>query len=135
VTGEGIKGGEGSVVERRERTQEKAVKLTRQQVQDNFVACDRCSFFLVGYKILHGEEGIGAAIDASDGRWLTFVWDPQTRLLLQESYGGRLDIKLDYYDSQCPACQRRFVYEEEEGAEGREEGGHSFRIEIKPRVP
>lgn len=126
---------EGSVVSRRERTQETTVKPDRQQVQDNFVACDRCSFFLAGYKILHGEESINAAVETSDGRWLTFAWDPQTRQLLQKSYGGRLDIELDYYDSQCPACQRRFVYEQGEGEEAPDGTAESFRIEIKPRVP
>lgn len=109
----------------------------KQQVQRNFAACDRCSFFLAGYKILHGQESVDAAVEGTDGRWLTLVWDPQTRMLLQKSYGGRLDLELDYYDSQCPVCQRRFVYGDHggEGEVAREGESITFRIEIKPRVP
>ncbi|MDT8305944.1 MAG: hypothetical protein RRC07_08420 [Anaerolineae bacterium] len=118
-----------------ESGQQAATKPKKQQVIANFVACDRCSFFLAGYKILFGDGQIEDAITASDGHWLLLHWDPQTRHLLQKSYGGRLDMEFDYYDSQCPACQRRFVYEDDE--KGEQLGGREqhFRIEIKPPVP
>lgn len=121
-----------------ERRHRAAAKPKKQQVIDNFVACDRCSFFVAGYQILYGEAQIEEAIAASDGRWLQLLWTAQTRQLLQKSYGGRLDIALVYYDSQCPACQRRFVFEgEEEAEEGEEHDGTTdfFRIEIKPPIP
>lgn len=120
-----------------EHAQQATGKPDTQQVIDNFVACDRCSFFLAGYKVLRGADEIEEAIADSDGRWLQLVWDAQTRQLLQKSYGGRLDMALEYYDSQCPACQRRYVYEGEdkEGEENRGGAMGRFRIEIKPPVP
>lgn len=126
------------MLDKPERSHQAAAKPKKQQVIDNFVACDRCSFFLAGYQILHGAAQVEEAIAASDGRWLQLQWNPQTRQLLQKSYGGRLDIALVYYDSQCPACQRRFVFEdEEEEGEGEQQEGmmEYFRIEIKPPVP
>lgn len=94
---------------------------------ENFLACDRCSFFLAGYRVLHGLEDIEQAVETSDGDWLMLSWDTRTRELLQKSYGGRLDIEFFYFDSQCPVCQRRYVY-----ASPLEEGGiEEFRVEIK----
>jgi hypothetical protein len=120
------------LTEKPQEPQQAATEDNSQQIADNFVACDRCSFFWAGYRILHGETGIEEAIRTSDGSWLEMVWDPPTRHLLQKSYGGRLDVELFYYDSQCPACQRRLVY-----GSGEEENDPPsfFRIQIKPREP
>jgi hypothetical protein len=103
-----------------------------QQVVDNFVACDRCSFFWAGYRILHGQPALEAAVAASDGSWLELVWDGPTRELLHKSYGGDLDVQLFYYSSHCPACQRRYVYGTGNEAD---EAPTTFLIEVKPRVP
>lgn len=102
-----------------------------QRTMESFYACDRCSFFLAGYRVLHGMDSVDQAAAASDGDWLELRWDRPTRLLLEKSYGGQLDIELFYYDGQCPRCQRRYVYD------GREEGGVAdrFRIEIRGRAP
>lgn len=94
----------------------------------NFVACDRCSFFLAGYRVIHGLDDLEAAASTQSDQWLSLSWDRETRHLLQKSYGGRLDVDLYYYDSHCPACQRRFIYQA--GDEESDEPG-SLRIEIK----
>lgn len=75
----------------------------------DFVACGRCSFFLAGYRVLHGADQLAEAAEASDDEWLALKWDHATRRLVQESYGSRLDIEFYYFDSRCPECQRRFV--------------------------
>jgi hypothetical protein len=103
-----------------------------QQVVDNFVACDRCSFFWAAYRILHGQPALEAAVAAIDGSWLELVWDGPTRHLLHKSYGGDLDVELFYYASHCPACQRRYIYGT--GTE-EDEAPTTFRIEVQPRVP
>lgn len=82
------------------------------ELMADFTACDRCSFFLAGYRALHGLEHLQAvgSQDKADG-WITLKWDSQTRHLVNKSYGCRLDIVASYYDGLCPHCQRRFVIE------------------------
>ena len=97
-----------------------------ERVLRNFVACDRCSFFLAGYRVIHGMDDLERAAREQSEQWLTLSWNGETRRLLQKSYGGRLDVDLYYYDSQCPVCRRRFTYKAAEEGEA-----ISFRIEIK----
>lgn len=101
-----------------------------ERVLRNFVACDRCSFFLAGYRVIHGLDNLEAAAKNQSDRWLALSWNSETRHLLQKSYGGQLDVDLYYYNSHCPACRRRFVYQADEEGEG-EEVSPSFRIEVK----
>lgn len=101
-----------------------------ERVLRNFVACDRCSFFLAGYRVIHGLDNLEAAAKNQSDRWLALSWNSETRHLLQKSYGGQLDVELYYYDSHCPACRRRFIYEAGEEEEGGETAA-SFRIEVK----
>ena len=93
----------------------------------DFVACGRCSFFLSGYRVIHGLDSLQAAIENQSGKWLELAWNQETRHLVQKSYGGRLDVELYHYDSRCPECQRRFIYQAatEEGEQ------ESFKIELK----
>lgn len=111
---------------RSQRSQEDKPSPDLQHVLRNFVACDRCSFFLAGYRVIYGLENLEtAAEDQADG-WLSLTWSEETRQLLQSSYGGRLDTELYYYDGQCTVCRRRFTYR------AAEEGEQPlFRIEIK----
>ena len=89
----------------------------------DFIACGRCSFFLAGYRVIHGADELKQAAEASDDEWLTLSWDHETRRLVQSSYGSRLDIEFYYYDGRCPECQRRFVIGAgEDGAEPYAEG-------------
>jgi hypothetical protein len=93
----------------------------------NFVPCGRCSFFIAGYRVIHGLESLQKAAGKAGEQWLALRWDPEVRHLVQKSYGGELDVELFYYDGRCPECQRRFIYEE-----GDQEGEpDSFRIELK----
>lgn len=93
----------------------------------NFVPCGRCSFFLAGYRVLHGPEHLAATAAHIENGWLDLRWDEELRDLVQRSYGRALDVDIDYYDSRCPECHRRFVFR---GAQ--EPGEHdSFRIELK----
>lgn len=85
-------------------------------VVEDFIACGRCSFFLAGYRVLHGLDALREAAEASD-EWLTLRWDSETKRLVMKSYGSRLDIEFYYFDGRCPECQRRFVI----AAEGQEQ--------------
>ena len=113
---------------RSNRSAEDQLTPELERVLRNFVACDRCSFFLAGYRVLHGLSDLEAAAGNQSDQWLRLSWDSETRHLLQKSYGGRLDVDLYYYDSHCPACQRRFVYEARDEETGEPE---SLRIEVR----
>lgn len=98
-----------------------------EEVMADFVPCGRCSFFLAGYRAIHGLEVLESAAGESDGDWLALPWNDETRRLLQDSYGRRLDIEHFFLDGHCPECHRRFVYEA-----GEKEGEpSSFRVELK----
>lgn len=97
-----------------------------EHVLRNFVACNRCSFFLAGYRVIYGLENLETAAGNQADGWLSLTWSEETRQLLQSSYGGRLDTELYYYDGQCPVCRRRFTYQAAEEGEQPQ-----FRIGIK----
>jgi len=97
---------------KRSRDQEKS---GLEWVVDNFVACGRCSFFLAGYRTIHGQDDLEARAEQVEKGWLRLGWNHETRRLVQDSFGNRLDQELMYFDSRCPECQRRFVYEATEG--------------------
>lgn len=109
---------------RQSNEEEPSPELAR--VLRNFVACDRCSFFLAGYRVIHGLENLETAVKNQADNWIALSWNEETGRLLQKSYGGRLDVALYYYDGRCPVCGRRFTYQA-----GEEEEQASFRIEIK----
>jgi hypothetical protein len=98
---------------RQGRRRKKKGKTDLETVMEEFVACGRCSFFLAGYRVLHGTEALEQAAQDSDDQWLTLKWDSETRRLVQSSYGSRLDIDFYYFDGRCPECQRRYVIGEE----------------------
>lgn len=98
-----------------------------QQVLDNFVACGRCSFFLAGYRVLHGVQALEQAAENKSDSWLPLMWDHETRHLVHKSYGNRIDVELYYLDGRCPECQRRFTYEEEP----EEEQQTQLQLELK----
>ncbi len=77
-------------------------------VQADFVACGRCSYFLAGYRVLHGLPALENAIAASDGEWLILAWNEATRRLMQKSFGCRIDNEWYHYETCCPVCYRRF---------------------------
>ena len=93
----------------------------------DFVPCGRCSFFLAGYRAIHGLAKLESAADDVDGAWLRLPWNHETRQLVHNSYGHRLDVDLWYIDGRCPECHRRFVF-----VAGEQEGEPPlFRVELK----
>lgn len=93
----------------------------------DFVPCGRCSFFLSGYRAIHGLEVLEETAEENDGDWLLLPWNHETRRLVQDSYGNRLDVDLYYIDGRCPECRRRFVYEA-----GEKDGEPpTFRVQLK----
>lgn len=109
------------------RSKTGAAPVTLEKVLAAFVACGRCSFFLAGYRALHGLDNLQQAIDQSNGKWLELTWDYQTRHLLQSSYGGKLDVDLYYYGGCCKECQRRYEFMEAAG----EDTPGSLRVELR----
>ena len=95
----------------------------------DFVACGRCSFFISGYRVIHGVDELKQAAEGSDEQWLALDWDLETRRLVQSSYGARLDIDFYYFDGRCPECQRRYVIGVAESAEEPEYAGAENEVE------
>jgi hypothetical protein len=95
------------------------------KLTEEFLPCGRCSFFLAGYRVLHGVDHVSAMAEKVKDGWLELRWDEEVRELVQQSYGGELDIELFHYDSRCPECLRRYTYHAGENA-----GERVFRIEI-----
>ena len=93
----------------------------------NFLPCGRCSFFLAGYRVIHGVEHLEAAARESDEGWVQLNWNEEVRRLVQQSYGVRLDVDAFHFDSRCPECQRRFIYHEGE----LDATSASFQVELK----
>lgn len=106
---------------KRGRRRKKKAKTDLDTVIADFVACGRCSFFLTGYRVLHGKEKLREEAETSGDEWLVLTWDHDTRQLVQRSYGSRLDIEFYYYDGRCPECQRRYVIGAKELPIGAEE--------------
>jgi hypothetical protein len=103
---------------------------TLRQVTDRFAACGRCSYFLAGYRVIHGVEALETVVAQSQSGWLSLEWDAQMLELTHKSYGVRLDIMHSHYESCCIECRRPFVYQ----AADSEEEADSFQIGITPRV-
>lgn len=109
------------------RDMEQTQSAELEEVIGDFVACGRCSFFLSGYRVIHGLDNLQAAAENRSGKWLHLDWNRETRHLVQKSYGGQLDVEHYHYDSRCPECRRRFIYRA-----AAEEGEQvSFQIELK----
>ncbi len=101
------------------------------QVLKGFVNCGRCSFFLAGYRVIHGMDSLEAAAKERDetgrGAWLDLFWNADTARLVQGSYGGQLDSTCYHYEGYCQECRRCFIYSE--AAEAGEPA--TFRMEVK----
>lgn len=122
---------------KRGRRRKKKGKTDLESVIGDFTACGRCSFFLAGYRVLHGADNLAQAAESSDDDWLILNWDHETRRLVQSSYGSRLDIEFYHYDGRCPECQRRFVIDgvEDEDQTGSEmEDGEEVVEPTEPSV-
>ncbi len=88
--------------------------LSFEDLQRYFLACGRCSYFLAGYRVLHGQPALGTAAAGAEDSWITLTWDGPTRELVFKSYGLRTDIDHFFIEHACPECQRRLVYDQGE---------------------
>ena len=95
-------------------------------VQKQFVACSRCSYFLAGYRVIHGSAGLESAVAGSDGEWLVLEWNEETRHLVQKSYGCQIDMEWQQFSACCPFCNRRFdiTYTDQEENQPEPAGAH-----------
>ncbi|MCP5095673.1 MAG: hypothetical protein GY943_08990 [Chloroflexi bacterium] len=75
----------------------------------DFAACGRCSYFLTGYRVVHGMVGMETAVSTHKGKWLKLAWNHEMRELMSKSYGVLLNVEFYHYDSCCSECSRRFI--------------------------
>jgi hypothetical protein len=80
----------------------------------DFSACGRCSYFLTGYRVVHGEAGMETAVTSQKGKWLKLAWNHPMRELITKSYGVPLDVDFYHYDSCCRECGRRITLKTKE---------------------
>lgn len=92
----------------RKKLSPQAVKLV-----ENFAACGRCSFFLAGYRVLQGEEGLELALSQTEDEQMPLVWTYDMRDLVVRSYGTRFDGSYLHLNGSCPECGRPFTYSHE----------------------
>ena len=87
--------------------------------QDNVVAafmgCGRCSFFLVGYRLIF--DDFEQAVENSESNRLTLSWNHAVRQLVQKSYGSQIEVDAYHYQGSCKECRRSFTFQMGETAE------------------
>ncbi|VAW40559.1 hypothetical protein MNBD_CHLOROFLEXI01-2383, partial [hydrothermal vent metagenome] len=101
---------------------------TLKQVTARFAGCGRCSYFWVGYRVIHGVAELETAVAYSQSGWLDLEWDAKMPELIYKTYGSRMDISHFHYEGVCQECRRRFVYK----TAVNEDGVDELRIEISP---
>ena len=111
---------------RRKRRSKHTDELTPEKVTSAFWVCPRCSFFLSGYKLINAD--FAQSVEKSEDGWLDLTWNHDTRLLIQKTYGYRIDKDTVQYEGICRECHRVFMYGQSEEAEAQP----YFRIEIVP---
>ena len=75
--------------------------------------------------MLFGEEHFSEMVGRSRGDWLDLNWSEDLRLILEKSFGIRLDSDIDYYEGCCDMCRRVFVYS------GGEEIEPTLRVQVR----
>jgi hypothetical protein len=103
---------------------------TLKQVTARFAGCGRCSYFWVGYRVIHGVAELETAVAYSQSGWLDLEWDVRMPELIYKTYGVRMDISHFHYEGVCKECRRHFVYK----TAVNEDGVDDFRIEISPQT-
>ncbi len=81
------------------------------QVVAHFAACGRCSYFLAGYRVIHGGENLETAVDNSKAGWLSLSWNHAMLELISKSFGIEIYADFLQYDGCCPDCGRHFIYQ------------------------
>lgn len=93
------------------KKQRRKIGVQLEQVVGHFAACGRCSYFLSGYRVIHGVENLGTAVNESKAGWLTLSWNHPMRDLLSKSFGIQLTVDYYHYDGCCPECGRHYTYQ------------------------
>ncbi len=99
------------------------------QVVAHFAACGRCSYFLAGYRVIHGVENLETAVDKSKAGWLSLSWNHAMLDLLSKSFAVEIYADFLHYDGCCPECGRHFVYQ----AGDTPEEAAVFRVQTRSR--
>jgi hypothetical protein len=95
-------------------------------IRQAFVACPRCSFFIIGYDLLN--KDLEQALANTNGKWLDLTWNLETRNLLHKSYGVNIRQDDSHYQGICGDCRRIFIIDEA----SEETGEATFKIKINP---
>ena len=74
----------------------------------NFAACGRCSYFLAGYRVLVGTEGLETAVAEKKPNWLVLEWSHRMIDLVSRSYGIPLNFDNLSVTAICEECRRPF---------------------------
>ena len=108
------------------KTSSQKGKKSVNEVIAAFVACPRCSYFFISYRLLH--EDFDSAVSESVEGWLLLSWDRDVNLLVQKSFGSPLYMDLDSYQGICRECQRPFSYKKIDPDTDKT----SFKVKIVP---
>ncbi|MCA9985177.1 MAG: hypothetical protein KDE59_12810 [Anaerolineales bacterium] len=99
------------------------------RVQEAFAACVRCGYFLSDYRMLFGEEHFAEVVGRSRGDWLDLNWSEELRIIVEKSFGVRMDSDLDYYQGCCDMCRRSFVYSAGDDIDA------TMRVQVRMETP
>ena len=99
------------------------------RVQAAFAACVRCGYFLSDYRMLFGEEHFAEVVGRSRGDWLDLNWSEELRIIVEKSFGVRMDSDLDYYQGCCDLCRRTFIYSAGDDIEA------TMRVQVRMDTP
>ena len=86
----------------------KGSPVEHSEIRRAFVACPRCSFFLVGYDLIH--DDLETSMENTAGTWLDLTWSISTRKLVQKSYGVMINQIDSHYEGVCGDCRRIFIF-------------------------
>lgn len=88
----------------------KQLEMTKkEQINADFAACGRCSFFWAGYRIIVGEEMVETAVQDANSDWMPLIWNQEVQKLVHKSYGSRIDTTFYHFAGRCQECQRAYV--------------------------
>ena len=108
----------------------KTYKLSKKLAEliNQFSACGRCSYFLTGYRVIHGVENMETAVSRGKSGWLKLTWNHAMRDLLSKSYGVQFNVDYLHFDGCCPECGRHYTYQMNEQSEAA-----VLRMEVRRR--
>lgn len=114
---------------KRKNLSSRAVQLVK-----NFAACGRCSYFLAGYRVLQGEDGLETVVsNQNDAPHLSLVWGHPMRDLVAKSFGVRFDGTYLHLSGSCPECGRPFTYQQDDNEPPSEQFKIEYRLKDKSK--